>query len=377
VLERVLEHLDGLDVEVVRRLVEDEAVGPVDHQAEEGEARALAAAQRADGAAHLLVVEEEGHQLADRLIGRERAPGAQRVEHRRVRIEARGLPARGIDVDPGPAPACAGAGLEVPARTRASTVLPAPLGPTTPTRSLRGDHEVHVEQHRSSPNATSTPRARAPAAAARCAAQRERHLAPLEHRALDLLHLVDLHLLDARLADHALVDADVRPVAEPPHGLLEARDLLLLAHIALLLTLHLEPARDRVGGVRPRPDADAAGVELRDRRHAFVEQVTVVGDHQDRAREVGHEALELIAAAHVQMGLGLVEQQHVGAPREARREGDELALPAAQVARRARERLLVQSRGRAGACAPRPPRDRRPAPPSARAAVPGAPALSP
>ena len=65
-----------------------------------------------------------------------------------------------------------------------------------------------------------------------------------------------------------------------------------------------------------------------------------MGDHQHRAVEAGHEPLELVAAAHVEVRLGLVEQQHVGAAREAGRERDELALAAAELARRARERGL-------------------------------------
>ena len=63
-----------------------------------------------------------------------------------------------------------------------------------------------------------------------------------------------------------------------------------------------------------------------------------MGDHQHRAVEAGHEPLELVAAAHVEVRLGLVEQQHVGAPRQAGGERDELALAAAELARRALER---------------------------------------
>src|SRR5436309_12616790 len=54
-LQRGLERLDGWDVEVVGRLVEDEAVRPREHQQQAAQARALAAAHPADGAAELLV----------------------------------------------------------------------------------------------------------------------------------------------------------------------------------------------------------------------------------------------------------------------------------------------------------------------------------
>ena len=149
-------------------------------------------------------------------------------------------------------------------------------------------------------------------AAARAAAQRERHLAPLEHRAVDLLHAVDLHLLHARLLGGALIDADVRPVAEAPHGLLEARDLLLLGYVHLPLALELELPRDDVGAVVARPHADLALVELGDLRDRRVEQVAVVADHHDRAVEVVQQRAEPLAARHVEVRLGLVEQQHVG-----------------------------------------------------------------
>ena len=46
-LERALEHLDGVDVEVVRRLVEEQAVRAAEHQQQELQPRPLAARQRA------------------------------------------------------------------------------------------------------------------------------------------------------------------------------------------------------------------------------------------------------------------------------------------------------------------------------------------
>ena len=96
-----------------------------------------------------------------------------------------------------------------------------------------------------------------------------------------------------------------------------------------------------------------------------------MGDHQHGAVEAGHEPLELVAAAHVEVRLGLVEQQHVGAAREARGERDELALAAAELAGRALERRVGEAEVAQVACGPRPPRGRRRARPSGRAAAPG------
>ena len=275
---------------------------------------------------------------------------------------------------PSPAQRVPAAGSRSSARIRSSVVLPPPFGPTTPTRSPRADDEVDVEQDRIVAVARVDALEREHAlAAAGAAAQRERHPAALEHRALDLLHAVDLHLLDARLARGALVDADVRPVAEAAHGLLEARDLLLLGHVDLALALELELARDDVGAVGAGPDPDRAAVELGDLRDRRVEQVAVVGDHHDGAVEVVEQRAEPLAARHVEVGLGLVEQQHVRAPGEAGGERDELALAAGELARghRARRR---RSRARAGGRAPRPRRGRRRPRSSARAPARGAPA---
>ena len=194
-------------------------------------------------------------------------------------------------------------------------------------------------------------------AAARAGPQRERHPAPLEHRPLDLLHAVDLHLLDARLAGGALVDADVRPVPEAPHGLLEARDLLLLGHVDLLLAFQLELAGDDVGAVGAGPDPDRAAVEFGDLRHRRIEQVAVVGDHHHGAVEVVEQRGEALAAAPCR-----------GAPRARRAAARRAAGPGRRRARRAcagrrrargSARRGRRSRAPAGARAPRPRRGRR------------------
>ena len=67
-----------------------------------------------------------------------------------------------------------------------------------------------------------------------------------------------------------------------------------------------------------------------------------MGDHEDGAVEVVDQVLERVAAAHVEVRLGLVEQQQPGAAGEAGSERDELALAAAQLARGAGERLVVE-----------------------------------
>ena len=57
--EAVLEHLERRDVQVVRRLVEDQQVGRLAHQARDEDAGLLAAREAADGQLELLGPEQE------------------------------------------------------------------------------------------------------------------------------------------------------------------------------------------------------------------------------------------------------------------------------------------------------------------------------
>ena len=95
--------------------------------------------------------------------------------------------------------------------------------------------------------------------------------------------------------------------------------------------------------MRPR-SSSAIGAD------AGVEQVAVVRDHEDGAVEVVDDPLELVAPVHVQVRLGLVEHQHLRAAGEARGEGDELALAAAELDGRRviGHAQLVEQRARLG-----------------------------
>ena len=142
-------------------------------------------------------------------------------------------------------------------------------------------------------------------------------------------------------------------------GLLQARDLLLLRDVGLRAG-----ARARAGAPSRRPSRRRARCGSRPRSssamsvHALVEQVAVVGDHQHGAGEVVQQPPSWSRRAHVEVGLGLVEQQHVGPPGEAGGQRDELALAAAQLPGRDVERPRCRATRRCRA--PRPPRGRRP-----------------
>ena len=86
-LERGLERLDRVDVEVVRRLVEDEQVRLLQHQQEQLQPRPLTAREEPVGAAHLLVREEELHQQRDGLALGAAVREPDRVERARFGIE--------------------------------------------------------------------------------------------------------------------------------------------------------------------------------------------------------------------------------------------------------------------------------------------------
>src|SRR4051794_35541676 len=110
-------------------------------------------------------------------------------------------------------------GSSSPASTRASTVLPAPLGPTTPMRSPRMTTRSTSSSTGSSPNAKSAPVSATTRSPPRTAPRSESPILPLEHRALDLVHRVDLALLHARLTDVALVRNEIGPLPEAPDRL--------------------------------------------------------------------------------------------------------------------------------------------------------------
>jgi hypothetical protein len=131
-----------------------------------------------------------------------------------------------------------------------------------------------------------------------------------------------------------------RPELEPRDRLLEPRDLLLLGHVELLLTLERDLLRDRERRVVAVPDRDPPVVELGDLIDGVVQQVAVVGDRDHAPGEPGDQLLELDPAIRVQMRLGLVQQEQVRLRDEARGQRHELALSAGQLVRGQREILL-------------------------------------
>ena len=83
--EERLDRLAGGDVEVVRRLVEEQQVRGHDPEERELEPRPLAARQEADLLEHVVALEQEPGEIAAGLAGGDRHRPEDRVEHRRAR----------------------------------------------------------------------------------------------------------------------------------------------------------------------------------------------------------------------------------------------------------------------------------------------------
>ncbi len=237
-------------------------------------------------------------------------------------------------------------GLAQPRDNRAEHRLPGTVGPDHADPFAPVDLQVTPEQYGVAPEGhgyvAERHDLRAPTIGA---AHLERDPTPLEDRLVDLVHPVDLALLVPGLRDVSLVHHDPRPVFEAFHRLLEARDLLLLRDVELLLALERDLLRDRVRGVVAGPHRDATGIELGDRRDRLVEQVAVVRDRHDGTGELVHDRLEPSPPIRVEMGLGLVEQQQVGLADQAGRERDELALAAGERPGGQRQVIVVETEG--------------------------------
>ena len=104
-LDRGLEHLDRVDVEVVGGLVQHQAVRARAHQQQQLEPRALAAGERVHLLAALLVAEQEPQQRRDGLLLGARPLRPQRVHRGLARGRRRVLLGQKADLDRRPHPA--------------------------------------------------------------------------------------------------------------------------------------------------------------------------------------------------------------------------------------------------------------------------------
>ena len=143
-LQQLLEQLEGVDVEVVGRLVEHEHVGRQREQARQQQAVALAAGERAHRRVGARRREQEVAQVAHHVlalpppISTHSLPGLIAVGQRRVEVEraAHLVEVRDLRLRAA-AHASPTSGCSSPRISLSSVVLPAPFGPIRPTLSPR------------------------------------------------------------------------------------------------------------------------------------------------------------------------------------------------------------------------------------------------
>ena len=154
--ERVLEHLERRDVQVVGGLVEDEQVGGLAHEARDQDARLLAAREPADR--HLELLGPEQKALGPRgdvdgaaLPGEGVALGGEGAAEGLVRIEAGAVLAKAHEAEAVGALDAAGVGLDRPSKEVEQRGLAAAVRPDQADASARGDRRGRDRGTRSRP----------------------------------------------------------------------------------------------------------------------------------------------------------------------------------------------------------------------------------
>src|SRR6266568_1603539 len=309
ILERLLERAQGVDIEVVGRLVEEEHIGAGFEHLGEMHPVALAAGELADLLLLVRAAEIERRAIGARidlaLAEREQilaagdllpyaVLGLQRV----ARLVDVAELDRLADAD------CSGVGLLLAGDHAEQRGLSGAVGADHPDDAARRQFEAQILDQQIVAIALGEP-----------VGVDDVGAEPLRDRNDDL---GGLRALVGALGDELLVGAIARlgfrlprarrgrdPLALPRHGALARFLLAALLHQPLLLLL--EPGRiiALVGNA-------AAAIELEDPAGDVVEEIAVVGDDQDRARIALEMALEPGDRLGVEVVGGLVEQQQVG-----------------------------------------------------------------
>ena len=177
-------------------------------------------------------------------------------------------------------------------------------------------------------------------------------LARLLDRRTGLLELLQPRLGGAVLRRHAVVV--LRLDLEPQHERLDLGVLLVPAAPHLLEALEAVAARRVIAReaarVRPHEVARAAELDGDDAGRGVVEQLAVVADEEDRLGRLADASLEPDLAGHVEVVVGLVEQQHLVGTAQEVLQHQPLLLAARQRAEQAVARAVegqAHRRGRA------------------------------
>ncbi len=312
VLQPLLEQLEGVDVEVVGRLVEDQHVGRQREQPRQQQAVALAARERAHRRVRALGGKQEVAEVAHHMLAA--AGGLDPLAARADRVGQRGIQrqraAHLVEVrhlQPRAQPHPARARLQLAEDQPQQRGLAGAVGADQPDLVAAQDRRIEALDDA------------APAKAQRHLAQLGDH-APAAHAGVDLEpHLAQRLAPGGALHAQRLQPRDARDAARAPRlDALADPDLLLGeqlvgARLGLRLGGELLVAGALVGRVVAGVAAQLAAVELDDARADRVEEGAVVG-HDDRAAAKGQQQLlEPGDGVEVEVIGRLVEQQDLGA----------------------------------------------------------------
>jgi len=335
--QALLEDLEGRDVEVVRRLVEEQQVGRLEHQPGEHRAGLLAAGEPAHRGLELLGAEEEalrppGHVHAAPLEDDRVAVGSQRPLERDRGVEPRAVLVEHHDLQAGRVLHRAGVRRLLAGEQAQQRALAAAVRSQEPQAGPRREHEVEVADDLAASVALREPlgdhQPLRLALRRREVEDDRRGLRPrVEVRELVLqpLGLVDPRLRLAR----ARAGLARQPVELAPHpvperllvGRLPGQQLVLLLEEPAVAPAHVE-----------EPEGEGA-VELDHAPGDGLQEVAVVAHRHEGLGLAGQQLLEPQDALDVEVVRGLVEEDELRLADQRPRDREPL-LPAAGEDRR-------------------------------------------
>ena len=341
-LERGLERLAALEVEVVRRLVEDQDVGARVDEDRQRQPPPLAAREPLDRLLGRLAGEQELAEQRARLVRRQPRGALGGLEHAGGRVELLGVLGEHAELDV--VAACAAC----PRRARArpvsaviSVVLPEPLGPISETCSPRSSHSSASRSSSRSPIlsvASSISKTTRPERSGGLNAKPR----PLPSRGSRVTRSILSSCFARDCAWRARVPARKRVTKRSSRSISSCWRSIARPSASSRAAFSLRQACQV-----PLKKLRAAGLELEHRGADRLEEPAVVGDEHDRGVERLQVLLEPLERGDVEVVGRLVEQQQVGVARERAGERRARELAAGEGRERAVEVARRGSRARA------------------------------
>ena len=307
--DRVLEHFTALDIQVVRRLVEDEEVRVTEHQLREGHTALLATGEVADALIHIIATEEEGREhVAHLRVVQVRVvvldlieDGLLHVEHGMFLIVVADLDVR----------------AELKAAGRRRLLLVQDLEQRGLAGTIRTDHrnvltaldfEGNVREERLlAEGLTELLHGQHIISGLEMRGQCQSHLIIQLLRLIQKLHLCErlltgLCTLDGLLPVKLLQLIDDR---------LLVRDVCLLIIVGLQLRIPDLFLLLGVLGVVAAVHAGSSVIEVDDLRHDMIEEIPVMGDEQNRSVVALQHLLKPLNRLDVEVVRRLIEDEEV------------------------------------------------------------------